>query len=130
MLHVYFVNAKESFHNKKNDFKNSLILEVNSQDHSLLKYLIRYLNWRHWINYSAFNIQSDHTSYPTPSILSTKNNGSKVYRFFCNKESLRWFFKANESNTHDKFNLNGFASEKNWRVDIDILDSLFLLFWI
>lgn len=88
MLHVYFVNAKESFHNKKNDFKNSLILEVNSQDHSLLKYLIRYLNWRHWINYSAFNIQSDHTSYPKPYLFfQPKIMAQKYIDFFAIKKS-------------------------------------------
>lgn len=58
----------------------------------------------------------------TISILSTKNNGSKVYRFFCNKESLRWFFKANESNTHDKFNLNGLRQKRT--------GVLILIFWI
>lgn len=63
-------------------------------------------------------------------IFLIKNNGLKVYWFFCNKESLRWFFKVNESNMYDKFNLNGFVLEKNWCVDIDILDFLFFLFWI
>lgn len=131
MLHVYFVNTKESFHNNK-----KMTLKI-----------VWYWKWiAKTIHFKIFDkvpklatldkllrIQHSVRSHFVPktiSILSTKNNGSKVYRFFCNKESLRWFFKANESNTHDKFNLNGFASEKNWRVDIDILDSLFLLFWI
>lgn len=87
MLHVYNVNANESFHNKKNDLKNILILEANSQDHSLLKYLIRYLNWRHWINYSAFNIQSDQTSYPKPyQFFQPKIMAQKSIDFFAIKK--------------------------------------------
>lgn len=83
-----FCKCKRVFIIKKNDFKNSLMLEVNSQDHSLLKYLIRYLNWRHWINYSAFNIQSDHTSYPKPYLFfQPKIMAQKYIDFFAIKKS-------------------------------------------